>query len=153
MDFSRESKFRISKWNRSSTWLLIFWSQRLAGIKLYFLSSKFVKLPRRNLFCLIKNLFEPLPPTVLKYTAMHVKKKGYARGFLCKSLARKAKFFSIFVELKLKQFAKSPIYSSGAMQYAFLLWYASLQGYKLVLQAFLCHQYLFYTNRKQLRIQ
>ena len=124
-----QSKFRISKWNRSSTWLLIFWSQRLAGIKLYFMSSKSVKFPRVNLFTFIKNLFEPLPQLFWSTQQWMLKRQGRLEDFYASFKLERLSFLSIFAELKLKQFPKSPIYSSVAMQYVF---YYDMHRYRVI---------------------
>ena len=44
--------------------------------------------------------------------------------------------FSIFDELRKRQFKKSQIYSSEIIQYALLLRYTSFQSYKLLLDEF-----------------
>ena len=44
--------------------------------------------------------------------------------------------FSIFDELRKRQFKKNQVYSSEVIQYALLLRYTSLQSYKLLLDEF-----------------
>ena len=44
--------------------------------------------------------------------------------------------FSIFDELRKKQFQKNQVYSSEIIQYTLLLRYTSLQSYKLLLDGF-----------------
>ena len=51
-------------------------------------------------------------------------------------LESQTKNFSIFDELRKRQFKKNQFYSSEIIQYALLLRYTSLQSYKLLLDEF-----------------
>ena len=51
--------------------------------------------------------------------------------------------FSIFDELKKRQFKKNLVYSSEVIQYVLLLRYTSLQSYKLLLDEFSFTFYIF----------
>ena len=78
----------------------------------------------------------------LKYTAMHVKKKGRVEDFYT-NLSQKDYFFFDIWGTEVKTICKVSYLFIRCHAKCFLLWYTSLQGYRLLLQVFLCHQYSF----------
>ena len=58
-----------------------------------------------------------------------LKRQGRLEDFYASFKLERLSFFSIFAELKLKQFPKSPIYSSVAMQYVF---YYDMHRYRVI---------------------
>ena len=57
--------------------------------------------------------------------------------------------FSIFDELRKRQFKKNQVYSSEIIQYALLLRYTSLQSYKLLLNEFALRSISFFNKIKE----